>query len=97
MEELFGARFPGVRVFLLPNGALSVQVRGLSTIHGSTHPLYVIDGIPVEAEQGLLFINPADIRRIEVLKDVGATALYGSRGANGVVLITTAVSTRSPL
>jgi TonB-dependent SusC/RagA subfamily outer membrane receptor len=90
VEELFAGRFPGVRVFLLPNGALSVQVRGLSTIHGSTQPLYVIDGLPVEAEQGLLFINPAEIRRIEVLKDVGSTAAYGSRGANGVVLITTA-------
>jgi TonB-dependent starch-binding outer membrane protein SusC len=93
-EELFAGRFPGVRIFLLPNGALSVQVRGLSTIHGSAQPLYVIDGLPVEAEEALLFINPAEIRRIEVLKDVGATAVYGVRGGNGVVLITTAALDR---
>jgi TonB-dependent SusC/RagA subfamily outer membrane receptor len=54
----------------------------------------VIDGVPVEAEDGMLFLDPADIQRIEVLKDVGSTAQYGVRGANGVVLITTAVFER---
>jgi TonB-dependent starch-binding outer membrane protein SusC len=90
VEELFGGRFPGVRVFRLANGALSIEIRGRSTIYGSTQPLLVIDGVPVEAEDGVLFLNPADIQRIEVLKDVGSTAAYGVRGANGVVLITTA-------
>jgi TonB-dependent SusC/RagA subfamily outer membrane receptor len=50
----------------------------------------VIDGVPLEAKDGLLFLNPSDIQRIEVLKDVRSTAAYGVRGANGVVLITTA-------
>ena len=90
VEELFAGRFPGVRVFRLANGALSIEIRGRSTIYGSTQPLFVIDGVPVDAEDGMLFLNPADIQRIEVLKDVGSTAQYGVRGANGVVLITTA-------
>ena len=96
VEELFAGRFPGVRVFRLANGALSIEVRGRSTIYGSTQPLFVIDGVPVEAEDGLLFLNPADIQRIEVLKDVGSTAQYGVRGANGVVLITTAAYSARP-
>jgi len=96
VEELFAGRFPGVRVFRLANGALSIEVRGRSTIYGSTQPLFVIDGVPVEAEDGLLFLNPADIQRIEVLKDVGSTAQYGVRGANGVVLITTAAFPAKP-
>jgi TonB-dependent SusC/RagA subfamily outer membrane receptor len=90
VEELFAGRFPGVRVFRLANGALSIEIRGRSTIHGSTQPLIVVDGMPLESEDGLLFLNPSDIQRIEVLKDVGSTAAYGVRGANGVVLITTA-------
>jgi TonB-dependent SusC/RagA subfamily outer membrane receptor len=94
VEELFAGRFPGVRVFRMANGALSFEIRGRSTIYGSTQPLLVIDGVPVEAEDGMLFLNPADIQRIEVLKDVGSTAQYGVRGANGVVLITTAVFER---
>ena len=96
VEELFAGRFPGVRVFRLANGALSIEVRGRSTIYGSTQPLFVIDGVPVEAEDGMLFLNPADIQRIEVLKDVGSTAQYGVRGANGVVLITTATYPAKP-
>jgi TonB-dependent SusC/RagA subfamily outer membrane receptor len=96
VEELFGGRFPGVRVFRLANGALSIEIRGRSTIYGSTQPLFVIDGMPVEAEDGMLFLNPADIQRIEVLKDVGSTAQYGVRGANGVVVITTAAYPAKP-
>ena len=84
-------------------GGGSVRVRNISSINGS-EPLYVIDGIPMENSSSaslsdddeasseispLSMINPSDIESIEILKDASATAIYGSRGANGVVLITT--------
>ena len=69
-----------------------VRVRGRRSISASNDPLYVIDGIPQtsSAEDGAIFdINPQDIKSMEILKDAAATAIYGSRGANGVILITT--------
>ncbi|MBO9198858.1 MULTISPECIES: SusC/RagA family TonB-linked outer membrane protein [Niastella] len=70
-----------------PAGQGTIQVRGASTINASgIGPLYVIDGIISENGN---FVNPADIENIEVLKDVSSTAIYGARGANGVILITT--------
>ncbi len=87
-EELL-ARFPGVEVSQTPGGPISVRIRGGSSLLAG-EPLYVIDGMAVDPlGPGLLGINPAEIVRIEVLKDAAATALYGMRGANGVVLITT--------
>ncbi|MBK8348355.1 MAG: TonB-dependent receptor [Saprospiraceae bacterium] len=68
-----------------PGSALSVRVRGVGTINNSD-PLYIVDGVPVE---GLDFLNPNDIESINVLKDAASAAIYGSRGANGVVLVTT--------
>jgi TonB-dependent starch-binding outer membrane protein SusC len=68
-----------------PGSALTVRVRGTGTINNSD-PLYIVDGIPVE---GLDFLNPADVESINLLKDASAAAIYGARGANGVVLITT--------
>ena len=62
-----------------------MRVRGVGTINNSD-PLYIVDGIPVD---GLDFLNPNDIETINVLKDAASSAIYGSRGANGVVLITT--------
>ena len=87
-EELFIGRFPGVRV-VAAAGGISVRIRGTSTINGDGAPLYIVDGMPMDAPNGLLSINPSDIAKIEVLKDIGATSYYGVRGANGVVLITT--------
>lgn len=87
----------------MPGAGASITVRGVSTISGS-EPLYVIDGVPMENENEeslngtgqdsgnlspLSLINPADIQSVEILKDASATAIYGSRGSNGVVLITT--------
>ena len=90
MEELFSGRFPGVEVFRAPNGGISIRIRGQSTFSGSTEPLYIIDGSRVQSGAGgLLFLDPQDIARIEVLKDIGSTSLYGSDGANGVIIITT--------
>lgn len=88
-EELLAGRFPGVQVVQLGNGDLSIRIRGETSIYGTNQPLYVVDGMPLPAGEGLLALDPNDIARIEVLRDIGDTALYGVRGANGVVLITT--------
>lgn len=87
-----------------PGGGISIQIRGTNSFQGSTQPLYVIDGVPVSDSNddsinfdseapnynnALASLNPNDIASIEILKDASATAIYGSRGANGVVLITT--------
>lgn len=70
-----------------PGGSYSIVVRGKSSINNSNEPLWVIDGIPTSSDARDL--NPADIEKIDVLKDASATAIYGSRGANGVVIVTT--------
>ena len=86
-----------------PGGGMSIVVRGANSFTTSSQPLFIVDGIPLEtastpsngaltseqASNPLSFINPHDIESMEVLKDASATAIYGSRGANGVVLITT--------
>jgi TonB-dependent SusC/RagA subfamily outer membrane receptor len=89
IEELLRGRFPGVEVVTLPGGGMSVRIRGASS--ASSEPLYVLDGTPVQPEPGgaLRWLSPNDVAKIEVLKDIGSTAFYGSRGANGVILITT--------
>ena len=70
-----------------PGTSPSVLIRGKRSINASNEPLYVVDGVPITG--GLREISPSDIASMEVLKDASATAIYGSRGANGVVLITT--------
>lgn len=77
-----------------PGSGVSVRIRGVGSIGAGSEPLYVIDGYPFYNSGGaggnpLNFINPADIEKIDVLKDASATAIYGSRGANGVIMITT--------
>jgi TonB-dependent SusC/RagA subfamily outer membrane receptor len=90
-EELLEGRFAGVQVFRRPDGGIAVRIRGTTSVYGDAEPLFVVDGMPVNAGPGgaLNGINPNDIVRIEVLKDIGSTSAYGMRGANGVVLITT--------
>ena len=89
--DLIEGRLPGVYVRRLGDGGVSIQVRGASSFMGGGEPLFVIDGrtIMAPATSALLAINANDILRIDVLKDAGATAIYGSRGSNGVILITT--------
>jgi TonB-linked SusC/RagA family outer membrane protein len=70
-----------------PGGNVSISIRGTNSINANNDPLYVVDGFPLTG--GLEFINPNDIVSMEILKDASATAIYGSRGANGVVLIST--------
>jgi TonB-linked SusC/RagA family outer membrane protein len=90
LQSLSG-RAPGVQVKQntgAPGGTISVRIRGTNSIQGSNEPLYVVDGFPYTASNPTVLSNN-DIERIEILKDASATAIYGSRGANGVVLITT--------
>ena len=109
VDQVLQGTSPGVQVTTAssePGGALSVRVRGTSSITGNAEPLYVIDGFPVENDPDassagnggrsrttpanpLVAINPSDIESISILKDASATAIYGARGANGVVIITT--------
>lgn len=91
LEELLEGRVAGVRLVRTANGRTGLRIRGAGTVMDSGDPLYVIDGMPISAAPGdaLLGLNPRDVQSIEVLKDAAATAIYGSRGGNGVILITT--------
>lgn len=83
-------KMPGVQVTTPsgdPEGSVSIRVRGISTVNAGSDPLYIVDGVPME--RGFANMNTNDIESIEVLKDASAAAIYGSRGSNGVVLITT--------
>lgn len=83
-------RIPGVNVVTDPapgGGSSNIQIRGVSNFNGDNSPLYVIDG--VATTENLNSINPADIESIQVLKDASSASIYGSRAANGVVIITT--------
>ena len=102
-EELINGRIAGVQVLSgngEPGGQLSVRIRGAGSLNASNEPLYVIDGLPIDntphnpggfqsGRNPLNALNPNDIESISVLKDASATAIYGSRGANGVLLIST--------
>ena len=96
VEQAMQGRIAGVKVTQnsgTPGGGISVQIRGINSFNGN-EPLYVVDGIQMSGQTSdntsvLGSINPADITSVEVLKDASATAIYGSRASNGVVLITT--------
>lgn len=88
-SDALQGRMSGVNVVSdgIPGGSVKIRVRGTNSINKSNDPLYVVDGIV--RESGLEGINPEDIQSMQVLKDASSTAIYGSRGANGVVIITT--------
>lgn len=112
-QQLMQGAFAGVNISQnsgKPGGAVTIRVRGGTSVNASNDPLYVIDGVPIDATAGaaqanirtynndyfdqeaanpLSMLNPNDIESIDVLKDASATAIYGSRGANGVIMITT--------
>jgi TonB-linked SusC/RagA family outer membrane protein len=107
-EGVLAGRATGVQVLTntgLIGAAPKIRIRGIGSISGSTEPLIVVDGIPiysgdiggVSATNGLADINPEDIESFDILKDGAATAIYGSRAANGVVLITTKSGKRGSL
>ncbi|MFD1255426.1 SusC/RagA family TonB-linked outer membrane protein [Mucilaginibacter terrae] len=90
-EEALGGRVAGVQVINgdgQPGDAAEIVIRGNNSINGSNAPLYVIDGFAIENPDNNT-LNPAEIESISVLKDASSTAIYGSRGANGVIIITT--------
>lgn len=105
VDQAIQSRAPGVQVTQTsgaPGGGISIRVRGANSINSGSEPLYVIDGFPMYPDNGALgtsgnrqptnamaTINPNEIESIEILKDASATSIYGSRGANGVILITT--------
>src|SRR5690606_10476200 len=73
-----------------PGGEMVIRVRGTTSFNGSNSPLYVVDGVPVD---NMNFLSPNDIADIQILKDASSAAIYGSRAANGVVLVTTKQAT----
>lgn len=87
MSSMAG-RLPGVNVVpdAAPGGTGTIRVRGMSTANSSNDPLYIIDGVPTD---NINCINPSDIESMQVLKDAASASIYGSRAANGVVIITT--------
>ncbi len=90
VENLLSGKAPGVYVTAgggQPGAAGKVVIRGKSTVNGSTDPLWIIDGVIVGSSAGSL--NPADIESMSILKDAASTAIYGSQGANGVIIVTT--------
>lgn len=113
LEQALQGKVAGVNVVSndgAPGGGMSIQIRGSNTFSGSGEPLYVVDGVPINASNStatplegtigdpnstkqqtnaLAFLSPKDIESVEILKDASATAIYGSRGANGVIIITT--------
>lgn len=91
VAEALQGKAPGVEVSMAshkPGEPVKIRVRGSTSLEGTNEPLYVIDGIPAE-QADMVAINPDDIQSVDILKDASAAAIYGSRAANGVVLITT--------
>lgn len=98
LNQALAGRISGVQVNTnsgRPGGRTNIRVRGFSSINSSNNPLYVIDGVALpqstqtQSSQAIDYINPNDIVSVEVLKDASSTAIYGARGANGVILVTT--------
>jgi TonB-linked SusC/RagA family outer membrane protein len=98
LEQAIQGRAAGVYVTQntgAPGGGISVNIRGINSINGANEPLYVIDGVQIQGSispggaNALSFLNPADIENMQILQGPNATAIYGSRGTNGVILITT--------
>lgn len=92
VDRLLQGRSAGLQVVNSsedPGAGATVRIRGGSSLRGSNAPLVVVDGFPLGEAGDLKQINPADIESVEVLKDASASAIYGSRGANGVIMITT--------
>jgi TonB-dependent starch-binding outer membrane protein SusC len=88
---VLASRVSGVTVTRTPDGGVAIRIRGRSSLRGDDAPLYVVDGMPIRPGPGgaLAGIDPYHIESIQVLKDASDTAIYGVRGANGVILITT--------
>jgi TonB-dependent SusC/RagA subfamily outer membrane receptor len=90
LEKVLQGRVAGVTVVRTSDG-IAVRIRGGSSIYGNNEPLYILDGMPIQPGRNgaLTGLNPNDIESIRVLKDAADTAMYGIRGANGVIVIKT--------
>lgn len=92
VDQLIQGKVPGLLISRSgsdPNGTPSVILRGVGSLTGNTAPFYVIDGVPALSNEIINSISPDNIASVDVLKDASATAIYGTRGANGVIVITT--------
>src|SRR5690606_29047908 len=98
LNQALQGKISGVQVNVnsgRPGGRTNVRIRGFSSINSSNNPLYVVDGVMMpqgnqaQYSTAIDYINPNDIVSVEVLKDASSTAIYGARGANGVILVTT--------
>ncbi len=98
VDQVLQGRAAGVQVQAnsgMPGGSSSIRIRGINSLNASNEPIFVIDGVIIDGSTGsgsdnaLASINPSDIVSMDVLKDASATAIYGARAANGVIMITT--------
>lgn len=91
LAEMLQGRVSGATVTVMPGGGLKVRVRNApQSMMSGSEPLYVVDNMPMSTTNGVLYgVNPREVESITVLKDAASTAIYGSRGANGVILIKT--------
>ena len=97
--QLIANKVPGVQITSSAGAGpgTTIRIRGGSSLNASNDPLIVIDGVPTQSADALNKINPNDIASFNVLKDASATAIYGSRGSNGVILVTTKRGSASDL
>ena len=92
VEELLRGKVPGLRIITGTGGAVSYRIRGTNSLLNDRDPLFVVDGVQIpngSVHTALAGLMPEDIRQVDVLKDVASTAIYGTRGAAGVIIITT--------
>jgi TonB-dependent starch-binding outer membrane protein SusC len=97
IEQILQAKVPGLIVQRTADGGIAVQIRGAPSFFSGSEPLYVLDGVPMKPGPGgaLVGVNPYDIDTIKVLKDPADTGIYGIRGANGVIVVTTKRAAKS--
>ena len=89
LAQMIRGQDPGVIVTDLPGGGMRIRIRGTNSINSGEDPLFVLDGVALSSASSVGNLNPNDVQSITILKDAGSTAIYGSRGANGVILIRT--------
>jgi len=90
LSQLLQGRLAGVSVTPSPDGGIIVRMGGPTSFYSNQSPLFVVDGVPIEGSNSTLsWLNPADVEAVQALKDPSQTAIYGVRGANGVILIKT--------
>ena|SRR2546426_753652 len=90
LAQLLQGRLSGVTVSPAPDGGVIVRMGGPTSFYGNQSPLFVVDGIPIESSRSTLsWLSPNDVETVQALKDPSQTAIYGVRGANGVIVIKT--------